>query len=76
VQFPYSPSQVSGCSSRPPRRSRWVRRSEAFSAQARTSVVRNRSGWSTDVRATIAVPMLNVLDTGFGRRNSRRKIAP
>src|ERR1700677_3278187 len=33
----------------PPRPSRWVRRRQALSAEARTSVVRNRSGRTTDV---------------------------
>jgi hypothetical protein len=28
------------------------------------------------VSATIAVPLVDVLDMGFGRRGSRRKIAP
>jgi len=55
---------------------RWVGRREAFSAQARTSVVRNRSGWTSGVSATIAVPTVDALDTGFGKRSSRRKIAP
>src|ERR1700730_9059894 len=32
----------------PPRPSTWVRRRQALSAEARTSVVRNRSGWTTD----------------------------
>src|ERR1700723_2879549 len=44
-----SPSDsVFGRSGRPPRTSRWVRRRQALSAEARTSVVRNRSGWTTD----------------------------
>src|SRR6266702_1412983 len=42
-----SPFVVSG-QHLPPRTSTWVCRRQALSAEARTSVVRNRSGWTTD----------------------------
>ena len=48
-----------------PRTSRWVRRSQALSAEARTSVVRNRSGWTTDASRDDRCPPF-----GIGPRSS------
>src|SRR4051812_11253866 len=49
-----SPFVVSG-QHLPPRTSKWVRRTQLLSAEARTSVVRNRSGWALDARARWSV---------------------
>src|SRR5439155_8271189 len=43
----FSLHSVFGCSGTPPRTSTWVCRRQALSAEARTSVVRNRSRWPT-----------------------------
>src|SRR3546814_10356442 len=54
-----SPFVVSG-RHLPPRTSKWVRRRQLLSVEARTSVVRNLSGWTTDQppRSVSAVPAL------------------
>src|SRR6266850_136269 len=56
---------VFGRSGIPPRTSTWVRRRQALSAEARTSVVRNRSGWTTDASRDDRCPPF-----GIGRRSS------
>src|SRR6266403_5549523 len=45
---------------RPPTTSRWVRRRQALSAEVRTSVVRNRSGWTTDASRDDQCPPFGV----------------
>src|ERR1700733_4800184 len=53
----------------PPRTSRWVRRRQGVSAEARTSVVRNRSGWTTDASRDDRCP-----PSGIGPRSSTQAV--
>src|SRR5882762_9709063 len=54
-----SPFVVSG-QHLPPRSSRWVCRRQALSAEVRTSVVRNRSGWTTDASRNDRCPPFRI----------------
>src|SRR5258708_854401 len=54
-----SPFVVSG-QHRPPRTSTWVCRRQALRAEARTSVVRNRSGWASDASGDDRCPPFGI----------------